>query len=272
MSWLGLAGRRAVVTGGASGIGRNTALHFIKEGCETVTIVDRDSAAVQAAIDEMVADIRKDPELASAASRLSGHACDVTSGDQVRATWKEIGESDILCNCAGITKDGWLTRMEESVWDDVMNVNLKGTFLMTQGFVIARAGGLEGLKNVTQSSSNGPGGSIINIGSIVGKMGNMGQANYTASKSGVVGFTKTAAKELAAFNVRINVNCILPGSIATPMANAVPEKVMEKVVATIPMGRVGDPNEIANTALFLASDRSSYMTGNAIEVAGGLGM
>ena len=101
-------------------------------------------------------------------------------------------------------------------------------------------------------------------------MGNMGQPNYTASKSGVVGFTKTAAKELAAFNVRIN--CILPGFIATPMANAVPEKVMEKVVATIPMGRVGDPNEIANTALFLASDRSSYMTGNAIEVAGGLGM
>ena len=202
---------------------------------------------------------------------LSGQACDVTSGEQVKEAWGAIGASDILCNCAGITKDGWLTRMDEKSWDDVMDVNLKGTFLMTQGFVVSRAGGIDALKGAAAGgASDGTGGSVINIGSIVGKLGNLGQANYTASKSGVVGFTKTAARELAQFNVRVN--CILPGFIRTPMAEAVPEKVMAKMLAVIPMGRIGEPDEIAQMALFLGSGRSSYMTGNVFEVAGGMGM
>jgi 17beta-estradiol 17-dehydrogenase/3alpha(17beta)-hydroxysteroid dehydrogenase (NAD+) len=286
MSWLGLAGRRAVITGGASGIGRTTAMHFLKEGCAAVTIVDRDAAVVSAAVEEMAAELRRSEggaPLASAADNLSGHACDVSSGEQVRETWAEIGASDVLCNCAGITKDGWLTRMDEQSWDDVMDVNLKGTFLMTQGFVVSRAGGIEGLKSAGAggggggsggggggAGSSGNGGSVINIGSIVGKMGNLGQANYTASKSGVVGFTKTAAKEFAQFDVRVN--CILPGFIRTPMAEAVPEKVLAKMLGFIPMGRMGEPDEIAQMALFLGSGRSSYMTGNVFEVAGGMGM
>jgi 17beta-estradiol 17-dehydrogenase/3alpha(17beta)-hydroxysteroid dehydrogenase (NAD+) len=154
--------------------------------------------------------------------------------------------------------------MEESAFDDVMAVNLKGTFLMTQAF--GRAWTAEG-SSLWRGNLNA---SVINISSMVGKMGNLGQANYAASKAGVIGFTKTAAKELARDSIRVN--AILPGFIATPMTAAVPEKVLSRIIPTIPAGRMGQPLDIANAALFLASDRSLYMTGGALEVAGGLSM
>ena len=191
--------------------------------------------------------------------KVAGFAVDVSSAAEVGSVWEKIGPAHILCNCAGITRDGWLTRMDEKAFDDVIGVNLKGTFLMTQGFSRQYISGkLEA------------GGSIINVSSMVGKTGNLGQANYAASKAGVIGFTKTAAKELARDNIRCN--AVLPGFITTPMTAAVPDKVIEKIVGTVPMGRMGEASDIAEASLFLASDRSGYMTGGVVEVGGGLWM
>lgn len=259
MSWLSLGGKRAVVTGGASGIGRATAEALLKAGA-SVTILDRN----QTSVDKVVEEMQSFADGAPPGSAIFGAAVDVSSTEMVSAYWDQAGPAHILCNCAGITKDGWLTRMDEATWDDVLNVNLKGTFLMTQAFARQQAA----------HSSEGDGlaseGSVVNISSIVGKMGNMGQSNYAASKAGVIGFTKSAAKELAASGVRVNV--ILPGFIATPMTEAVPDKVLAKIIPTIPAGRMGDPSDIADAALFLASERSKYMTGAVLEVAGGLAM
>ncbi|XP_018609889.2 (3R)-3-hydroxyacyl-CoA dehydrogenase isoform X3 [Scleropages formosus] len=144
--------------------------------------------------------------------------------------------------------------MDEEDFDRVIEVNLKGTFLVTQVFSRAMV------------SSGFPKGSIITIGSIVGKMGNIGQVNYSASKAGVVGLTRTAAKELSKFGIRCN--CVLPGFIATPMTDKIPEKVLSKVLSLVPMGRIGEPAEVADVCAFLASDESRYITGVSIEVTG----
>ena len=233
--WLGLTGKRAVVTGGASGIGRATSEGLLKAGCD-VTIVDLH----QERIDQTIGEIVK-TSLGSAGGTLSGRAVDVSSADGVTKLWESLGPASVLVNAAGITKDGWLERMDEFSWDAVLNVNLKGTFLMTQG--------MSRQWKLSNCAEDGKTGSIINISSIIGKTGaslkcpraldwspgpspklchpfktgNLGQANYAASKAGVIGFTKTAAKELARDAVRCNV--ILPGFIATPMTEAVPDKV-----------------------------------------------
>jgi len=256
--WLGLAGRRAIVTGGGSGIGRATVAALARQaGCE-VFVCDRDEAALA------------DTLALFDGLPVHGRHLDVSDAASVDKVIGSIGRADVLCNCAGITKDSWLLRMEEKSWDQVMGVNLKGTFLMTQAFAREVAKDLGGEPPSPSQASPGDGGSVINIASIVGKIGNLGQANYSASKAGVVGFTKTAAKELAAYNVRVN--AVLPGFINTPMAQAVPEKVLKMIIPAVPQKRMGEPEEIADAVVYLASPRSSYLTGGVLEVAGGFSM
>jgi len=248
-----LAGKLAVVTGGGSGIGRAICLKFAKQGAVIV-----------------VADVRKDSAestrvLLEQITPTAGHAsveCDVSSsGDVNRLRDFALDHfnrpPEIVVNCAGITLDSTLFKMTEENFDRVIDVNLKGVFLVTQAFAKAA------VDSKTPQS-------VINISSIVGKIGNFGQANYAASKAGVIGFTKTAARELAAKGVRVN--AVLPGFIRTPMTEKIPEKVLSGICQQIPMGRMGQPEEIADAAVFLSSDLSSYVTGTTIEVTGGMGM
>ena len=167
-----------------------------------------------------------------------------------------FGRIDILVNNAGITRDGLLMRMKDSDWDDVININLKGVYLMT--------------KAVSKIMMKQRSGKIVNMTSVVGVTGNAGQANYSASKAGVIGFTKTCAKELASRG--ITVNAIAPGFIHTDMTNVLPDKVKDAMVHTIPLGRMAEPDEVAAVAAFLVSDMSSYITGQVINVDGGMVM
>merc|ERR1719145_277009 len=185
---------------------------------------------------------------------------DVSQASSVNDCFKQVLDKykrapDIIVNSAGITKDGFLLRMKEEDFEKVIDVNLKGTFLVTQAAA--------SLMKDQQLA-----GSIVNIASIVGKTGNIGQANYTASKAGVIGFTKTAAKELGKFGIRVNV--ILPGFIKTPMTDVVPDKVKQAFVSQIPLGEFGRPVDIAEVAAFLASSRSKYITAASLDVNGGL--
>lgn len=167
-----------------------------------------------------------------------------------------FGRIDILVNNAGITRDGLLMRMKDSDWDDVININLKGVYLMT--------------KAVSKIMMKQRSGKIVNMTSVVGVTGNAGQANYSASKAGVIGFTKTCAKELASRG--ITVNAIAPGFIHTDMTDVLPDKVKDAMVHTIPLGRMAEPDEVAAVAAFLVSDMSSYITGQVINVDGGMVM
>lgn len=255
-----LAGRVAIVTGGGSGIGRATCELFAKNGANVV-VVDRG----QSGVDGTLANISQ-----ALALRADGtgqvhrsFVADVCDGNAVRSLVAEVtgaykGPPTILVNSAGITRDQILLRMKEEEFDEVINVNLKGTFLMAQAVSQAMV-----QAKVAE-------GSIINIGSISGKTGNVGQANYSASKAGVVGLTKTLAKELSRFNIRCNT--VLPGFIKTPMTDKMPEKVVKMMMQFIPLGILGEPEQIAEACLFLASSRSSYMTGASLDVTGGLGM
>merc|ERR1719433_1254478 len=187
-------------------------------------------------------------------------ATDVSQSDSVSESFQRVLEKykrppDIIVNSAGITKEDFLLRMKEEDFDQVIDVNLKGTFLVTQ-----TAASLMKEQKLA--------GSIVNIASIVGRTGNIGQANYTASKAGVIGFTKTAAKELGKFGIRVNV--ILPGFIKTPMTDVVPDKVKMSFISQIPLGDFGDPLDIAEVSSFLASTRSKYITGASFDVNGGL--
>jgi len=262
-----LTGRLALVTGGGRGIGRAV--------CQ---VLARENARV------VVTDLNLDScqETRASLSRPDDHhaiAGDVSSKESVSDCFKEILDKykrapDIVVNSAGITKDGFLLRMKEEDFDEVMlvnhlreeihishapseviDVNLKGTFLVTQ-------------TAASLMKEQKLGGSIVNIASIVGRTGNIGQANYTASKAGVIGFTKTAAKELGKFGIRVNV--ILPGFIKTPMTDVVPDKVKEAFVSQIPLGEFGLPVDIAEVAAFLASSRSKYITAASLDVNGGL--
>ena len=175
--------------------------------------------------------------------------------------------ASLLVNCAGITRDNWVSNISLTDWDDVMNVNLKGTFLMCQHFLHPQRLQKQqhALKTTTPSSSDAM--SIVNIGSIVSEYGNLGQANYAASKGGVLGLTRALAKESARWGVRVN--AVLPGFIDTPMVQTVPQEIRNTVILPrIPMGRLGRPEEIADTVVFLLSPRSSYISGEAIEVSG----
>ncbi|XP_060706528.1 estradiol 17-beta-dehydrogenase 8 isoform X2 [Hemiscyllium ocellatum] len=223
MAALRLSSRLALVTGGGSGIGRAVCQRFAKEGA-AVAVVDINQGAAEETLRSLPSNQQQ--------QQHSLFVTDVTSSERVRSLMADIQAQFsrppcIAVNCAGITADGLLLKMESDAFDRVLAVNLKGTFLVTQA--VARALVASGAKT----------GSIINVGSIVGKVGNLGQANYTASKAAVVALTKTSAKELARFGIRCNT--VLPGFIDTPMAAKVPQKVLDKVVQLVPMARLGEP-------------------------------
>lgn len=241
-----LSGKVAVVTGGAQGIGFAIARRFVEEGARVV-LGDLRKAAVEAAAGQL-----GDAAVAQAA------VCDVTSQEQVqdlvRAAVAAFGSLDILVNNAGITRDATMKNMTEEMFDQVIAVHLKGCW---NGTKVASL----------RMREQGAGGAIVNISSISGKTGMFGQTNYSAAKAGIVGLTKAAAKETARYGIRVN--AIQPGLIRTAMTEGLPAEVWEQKLADIPMGRAGEPEEVAKVAVFYASDLSSYMTGTVAEVTGG---
>ena len=241
--------RVSLITGGARGIGREIALAFAKEGSDIV-ICDVNQDALNATKKEIEALGRK----------AETFVVDVTSLSQVEEmvnkTLDKFKKIDILINNAGITRDALIVRMSEQDFDSVIAVNLKGTFNCTKA-----------LAKVMMKQRYGK---IVSIASIIGIMGNAGQANYAASKAGIIGITKSVAKELASRNV--NVNAIAPGFIETDMTAKLPENVKSQMLAYIPLNRFGKASDVANLAMFLASDASSYLTGQVIKIDGGMVM
>ena len=244
-----LKGKVALITGGSRGIGKAIALLFASQGATVALNYSSSQHEANAIVKEI-------EEMGGKAIAIGAN---VAIGDDAKAMIKEVvstyGTLDILVNNAGITKDMLLLRMSEKEFDDVIDVNLKGVF------------------NCTKHASRvmmKKGGSIINMSSISGVIGNIGQSNYSASKSGVIGFTKSVAREFASKNLRVN--AIAPGFIKTDMTESLSDGIKGDLVRNIPMGRMGDAEEIANVALFLASDLSSYITGQVIDVNGGMSM
>lgn len=245
-----LTDKVALVTGASRGIGRAIALLMAKQGADVVVNYSGSEGAAQETVDAILAMGRKAIKIKANVGNAEEVAAMV---DEAHTTF---GRIDILVNNAGITRDGLLMRMKDSDWDDVININLKGVYLMT--------------KAVSKIMMKQRSGKIVNMTSVVGVTGNAGQANYSASKAGVIGFTKTCAKELASRG--ITVNAIAPGFIHTDMTDVLPDKVKEAMVHTIPLGRMAEPDEVAAVAAFLVSDMSSYITGQVINVDGGMVM
>lgn len=247
---MNLTGKVALVTGASRGIGQATAIDLAKAGADVVVNFIGNEAVAQETVEKIEALGRKAIKIKA----------DVGNAEEVQAMVDEavavFGHIDILVNNAGITRDGLLIRMKDSDWDDVLNINLKGVYLVT--------------KAVAKLMVKQRAGRIINMTSVSGVTGNVGQANYAAAKAGVIGFTKTCAKELAARG--ITVNAIAPGFIETAMTDVLPEKIKEGIAGTIPFGRMGQPEEIANVVTFLASDFASYITGQVLNVDGGMVM
>jgi len=240
------------LTGGGSGIGRAVCQRLASEGA-SVVVADISEGSADETLRSLPRDVRGQEHMSA--------VVDVSSKESVENLVTSIQcryfqPPSVCVNAAGITQDDFLMRMKEEDFDRVLQVNLKGTYLVTQAFAKALA------------ASGAPKGSIVTLGSIVGKVGNIGQINYASSKSGVEGLTRTAAKELSRFGIRCN--CVLPGFIFTPMTAKVPEKVITKMTSLVPMGRMGEPEEVADVCAFLASDDSRYITGASIEVTGGL--
>ena len=236
----------AIVTGASQGIGRTTAELFSRSGAHVVCIARNEEK-----IKDLVNTITKNGHSASY------NSCDISDGDLFQNTLKSIinnyGKIDILVNNAGITRDSLLLRMKDHQWDDVLNTNLKGAFY--------------GTKSVLRSMMKNKYGRIINITSIVGLQGNSGQSNYSASKAGLIGFSQSVAKEVASRGITIN--CIAPGWIETEMTNDLPQDTKSEIIKNIPIGKTGTTEDIAYTALFLASKESKYITGQTITVDGG---
>lgn len=240
----------ALVTGGSRGIGRSICLELASQGAKVVV----NYAGSQGAAEETVALIR---ELGGEAISVQGDVALAADAEKmVAATIEAFGRVDILVNNAGITRDNLLMRMKEEDWDAVINTNLKGVFNCT--------------KAVTRPMMKQRSGRIINITSVVGVVGNAGQANYCSAKAGVIGLTKSNAKELASRG--ITVNAVAPGYIETDMTGALGEEVKTKLFETIPLARLGRPEDIANVVAFLASDKSNYVTGQVLNVDGGMVM
>ncbi len=246
---IDLSGKTALVTGGGRGIGKEIAIRLAQAKCQVaVCDIDLDTATATS------------KELEAISGKSMGLKANVASAADVAAMFKDFlasfGKLDILVNNAGITRDGLLVRMKEEDWDAVLNVNLKSAFLCCK----------EAARPMMKARS----GKIINIASVVGKMGNAGQANYSASKAGLIGLTKTLAREFAARH--INVNAVAPGFIQTAMTEMLSDDDKAKLEAQIPMKSLGTAADVANTVLFLASPLSDYMTGQALSVDGGMAM
>ena len=245
-----LDGKCALVTGASRGIGRAVALKFVSEGAK----VALNFAGNEAAANE----VRQEIEAAGGQAILvkADVANEAAVQEMVQKTADAFGRIDILVNNAGITRDGLLARMKEEDWDAVLSTNLKGVFLTT--------------KAVAKLMMKQRAGRIVNMASVVGVTGNAGQANYSAAKAGVIGFTKTIARELASRGV--TVNAVAPGFIDTDMTSVLSDKAKEAALAGIPLGRMGTPEDIAAAVLFLVSDQSSYITGQVLHVDGGMVM
>jgi len=245
-----LEGKAALVTGASRGIGREIALAFAREGADVIVNYSGSEAKANEVVNEIIALGRK----------AVAYQCNVADAESVQEMVKEtinqFGRLDILVNNAGITRDNLLMRMKEDEWDDVININLKGVFLCT--------------KAVSRQMMKQRSGRIINVASIVGVIGNPGQANYVAAKAGVIGLTKTTARELATRGV--TVNAIAPGFITTDMTDQLPEDVKVAMLQQIPLGKFGGADDIARVALFLASEDSNYITGQTLHVDGGMVM
>ena len=243
-----LDGKVALITGAARGIGKAIALRFAQQGAD-VAFTD---LVINEAAEETIS------EIAAFGHKVKGYASNAANFDETHAVVEEIlkdfGRIDILVNNAGITKDGLVMRMSEAQWDAVIAVNLKSAF----NFIHAVVPGMARQK----------GGSIINMASIAGQMGNPGQVNYASSKAGLIAMAKSVAKEMGSRGIRAN--AIAPGFIISEMTNALPEAVKEEYIKQIPLKRGGTVEDIANTALYLASDLSAYVTGQVIAVNGGL--
>ena len=238
------------MTGAGRGIGNAVARRFAEEGAKVV-LISRNPASCGAAADAINAEFP---------NSCKAFPCDVADAAAVEACVKailaEYPTVDILVNNAGITRDTLLMRMKEGDWDAVMDTNLKSVFLF--------------VKALQRTLMKSPAGRIINMASVVGLTGNLGQANYAASKAGVIGFTKSMAQELA--SRKVTCNAIAPGFIATDMTDAIPEAAKEAILSRIPMKDLGKPEDIANCALFLASDEARYMTGQVLVCDGGMVM
>ena len=243
-----LEGKTALVTGAGRGIGKAIAMHFAKEGANI--------AFTDLKIDENVK--ATEEEIAALGVKVKGYASNAADFDDTHKVVDQIKEDfgviDILVNNAGITRDGLMMRMTEQQWDMVINVNLKSAFNFTHA--------------LTPIMMRQRSGSIINMSSVVGVSGNAGQANYSASKAGMIGLTKSMAKEIGTRGIRVN--AIAPGFIITDMTGALSEEVRNEWAKQIPLRRGGTPEDVANAALFLASDLSSYVSGQVIHVCGGM--
>ncbi len=245
-----LEGKTALVTGASRGIGRAIALKLAEQGANVAITNSRPDEAGQAVEDEINAlGVKGKRYVSDASSFEDAHKV-------VEAVKEEFGRIDILVNNAGITKDGLMMRMSEEQWDTVINVNLKSAF----NFIHA----------VTPIMMRQKSGSIINMGSVVGVSGNAGQGNYAASKAGMIGLAKSMAKELGSRGIRVNT--ITPGFIATDMTEALSEEVRTEWAKQIPLRRAGEAEDVANATVFLASDMSAYVTGQVINVCGGMNM
>ena len=242
-----LDGKVALVTGSAQGIGQAIAIKLAREGADL-------------ALCDLETDWLKETTDAAAGEgvRVAGFAADVSDGQAARTAVKgaleSLGRIDILVNNAGITRDGFLARMSEEDWNRVLAINLTGTFLFT--------------KAVARSMMKQKSGVIVNIASIIGLMGNAGQCNYAASKAGVIALTKSTAKELASRGIRAN--AVAPGFIRTAMTDALSPEVREQMLAAIPSGKFGTPEDVANVVAFLAGEESGYVNGQVLSVCGGL--
>ena len=246
---VNLNGKIALVTGASQGIGRACALELAKSGA-TVALAARNEAKLA----EVAA------EIAAAGGQAAAFALDVASEESIKngatAVLDRFGKVEILVNNAGITRDVLMMRMKRNDWDDVLGTNLTGTFLLTQAL----------LRQMTKNRW----GRIVNITSVVGRTGQEGQVNYAASKAGLIGFTRSLAREVASRG--ITVNAVAPGYIETPMTAVLDEKLRAKIVEQIPLGRPGTDTEIAQSVVFLASDAAAYITGHVLDVNGGMFM
>jgi 3-oxoacyl-[acyl-carrier protein] reductase len=246
---MSLTGKKALVTGASRGIGKAIALKLAAEGADVIVTATSLDRAKQTA-----------DQIALLGRRAIPMKVDVGVSSEVEALFKvvtdEFGSLDILVNNAGITRDGLLMRMKDEDWDSVIDVNLKGTFLCTR----------EAIKLMAKAKS----GRVVTISSVVGEMGNAGQANYCASKAGIIGFTKAVAREYAKRN--ITVNAVAPGFIETDMTGVLSEGIREELLKQIPVNRFGSPEDIANAVYYLVSDLGSYVTGQVLAVNGGMHM